>query len=47
MYFGIKTKRFLSLIYTSIFCLRRLMLVLALLAFKDQGIWIILAFNGI
>ena len=35
MYFGIKTKRFVSLIYTSVFCLRRLMLVLALLAFQD------------
>ena len=34
MYNGIKTKRFLSLIYTSIFCLRRLSLVLALLALK-------------
>ena len=32
MYSGIKTKKFVALIYTAVFCIRRLLLVCALLA---------------
>ena len=47
MYNGIKTKRFLSLMYTSIFCLRRLSLVIALLALRGHDIWVIMMFQAV
>ena len=47
MYNGIKQKKFRTLMYTSVFCLRRLLLVCALLVFKGKGIWVILAFMAI
>ena len=51
MYQGINTKKFAALMYTSIFCIRRLLLVCTLLVLKlvldIQGIWLILAYNGL
>ena len=51
MYSGIDTKKFLALMYTSIFCIRRLLLVCTLLGLQlvlqTQGIWLILTYNGL
>ena len=45
MYSGIKTKYFSALMYTPVFCLRRLMLVCALLLLQEHSVWLIYAFN--
>ena len=51
MYNGIKTNKFLALMYTSIFCIRRLILVCTLLVLQlilqTNSIWLILAYNGL
>lgn len=47
MYGGIKTKTFLAYMYTSVFCIRRLLLVCALLGLLNRSYWPIFAYNGI
>ena len=47
MYSGIKTKKFQALMYTAIFCLRRLLLVCILLVLQDHRIWLILAYQAL
>ena len=47
MYGGIKTTKFSSLIYTSLFCLRRLLLVCILLVLQNHSVWLILCYNGL
>ena len=47
IYQGIKTEHFAALIYTSVFSIRRLFLVLTLLALHNHDYWLILAYNVI
>ena len=51
MYNGINTKKFTALMYTSLFCIRRLLLVCALLVLQLvlqlHGFWLILVYNGL
>ena len=53
MYVGQKTKKVTAMMYTTVFCLRRLFLVCTLLVLYDErnepgmGIWLILAYNGL
>ena len=45
MYYKNKTSKLSSVLYNSIFSLRRLMLVLFLFFLEESGFWLILAFN--
>mmetsp|Transcript_44219 Transcript_44219/g.58692 ORF Transcript_44219/g.58692 Transcript_44219/m.58692 type:complete len:196 (+) Transcript_44219:538-1125(+) len=47
MYNGLRTKRKVALLYTSLFCMRRLLLVCSLLALQSRQVWLIIAFNGL
>ena len=51
MYNGINTKKFTALMYTSLFCIRRLLLVCILLSLQlilnTSGFWLIIAYNGL
>ena len=47
MYSGLKTKKAGALLYTFIFCSRRMLLVLALLMLQGGDIWLILSFNAL
>ena len=45
MYNENKTNKLSSIIYNSIFCFRRLMLILSFYLLQEKGIWLVLAFN--
>ena len=47
MYSGLRKKSKFSLTYLTVFCVRRLLLVLTFLALDGQGVWIIYAYNGL
>ena len=47
MYSGLKLKKLASLMYTPVFCVRRLLLVCTLLALQQNAVWLVLAFNAI
>ena len=47
IYQGLKSDKFPALVYTPIFCIRRLFLVLTLLALNRHDYWLILAYNVI
>ena len=47
MYGGIKIEKILTLIYTAIFCLRRLLLVVTLVMFGKNVVFVIIAYNVI
>ena len=47
MYVGIKIKKMSSLMYTSVFCFRRLLLVLAFVVFGKNVVFVIVAYNVI
>ena len=47
MYNGLKTYANGALLYTSIFCIRRFLLVVALLRMQKQQAWLVLLFNTI
>lgn len=47
MYTGLKTKQLVTLIYTAIFCIRRLLLVLTLLVLQNHQFWLLIAFHTI
>ena len=47
MYVSVKTKSVISYASTPIFCVRRLLLVLSLLALRDQKYWLLSTYNVI
>ena len=42
---GIKINKFSALMYTSIFCIRRLLIVCILLVLKEKGVWIVYGYH--
>ena len=47
MYNGLKTTKTGALLYAFLFCMRRMSLVLTFVLLQDEGIWLILSFNGL
>ena len=47
MYAGVRVKEACALMYTSMFCLRRLSIVVTLYLLEKKDIWLILAYNGV
>ena len=47
MYQGLKITDFAYQFYLSVFCIRRLFLVFALLLFYEKRFWLIIAYNGL
>lgn len=47
MYTGINIKKFSAFAYTSVFCLRRILLVCLFMALHNQTIWLILSLNAL
>lgn len=47
MYVGIKIKSVVTLLYTSVFCFRRFLLVIALLIFGKNSVFVIVAYHVI
>ena len=47
MYQGVKTNHTSSLLYTTLFCTRRLILVCSLIALQKRDFGLILVYNGI
>lgn len=47
MYAGIKIKKMVALTYTSVFCFRRLLLVVLFLAFRERSMVLLYAYNAL